>query len=93
LGGKTLGHGTAFVDTESFLENYPIVYQAFWLGNIVKYAVRCEHKGSKQSDLIKVIWYAVKELTNDSKEADAAIARVANYLQIDIGQPIDRTES
>jgi hypothetical protein len=32
LGEKTVGHGTAFVDTESFLKDYPIVYQAFWLG-------------------------------------------------------------
>ncbi len=90
-GGKLVKHyRNSSIQPDDAIDEWGLNFR---LGNIVKYAVRCEHKGSKQSDLIKVIWYAVKELTNDSKEADAAIARVANYLQIDIGQPIDRTES
>lgn len=31
----------------------------FCLGNIVKYAVRCEHKGTPIEDLDKIINYAV----------------------------------
>lgn len=65
----------------------------FRLGNIIKYTVRCNLKGSKDTDLIKVVWYAVKELTDSTAEADAAVARIANYLDIDLGQPSDRTES
>lgn len=54
----------------------------FRLGNIVKYAVRCEHKGTKTDDLMKVVWYAAKELTGSSVEADAAIGRLTDYLEM-----------
>ena len=36
----------------------------FCLGNAVKYIARAEHKGSKKSDLEKVIWYIQRELDN-----------------------------
>lgn len=36
----------------------------FCLGNAVKYIARAEHKGSKVSDLEKVIWYVQRELDN-----------------------------
>lgn len=53
----------------------------FRLGNIIKYAARCEHKGTKTDDLIKVVWYATKELTDSNTEADAAISRLIEYLE------------
>lgn len=65
----------------------------FRLGNIVKYVTRCEHKGSKSTDLMKAIWYAVKELTGDVKEADDIVTRLAVYLNVDIDKPSDRNES
>jgi hypothetical protein len=55
---------------------------SFRLGNIVKYAARCNHKGTKADDLIKVVWYAVKELTDSTTEADATISRLADFLNV-----------
>lgn len=34
----------------------------FNLGNAVKYIARCEHKGKKEEDLKKAIWYLEREL-------------------------------
>jgi hypothetical protein len=42
----------------------------FRLGNAVKYLIRCNHKGTKHSDLVKAVWYIVKEATNDNDTAD-----------------------
>lgn len=36
----------------------------FCLGNAVKYIARSEHKGSKKSDLEKVLWYIQREIDN-----------------------------
>lgn len=40
----------------------------FNLGNIIKYATRCNYKGTKEADLKKVIHYAQFELEQMSKE-------------------------
>lgn len=34
----------------------------FCLGNAVKYIIRCEHKGTPNQDLAKVLWYIAHEL-------------------------------
>ena len=34
----------------------------FNLGNAVKYIGRCEHKGTKEQDIKKAIWYLKREL-------------------------------
>lgn len=34
----------------------------FNLGNAVKYISRCEHKGTKEQDIKKAIWYLEREL-------------------------------
>jgi len=34
----------------------------YHLGNVVKYVARCEHKGNKEEDLKKAIWYLKREL-------------------------------
>ena len=34
----------------------------FNLGNAVKYIGRCEHKGTKEQDIKKAIWYLEREL-------------------------------
>lgn len=36
----------------------------FCLGNAVKYILRCNHKGSKEQDLRKAIWYLERELVD-----------------------------
>ena len=36
----------------------------FNLGNAVKYIGRCEHKGTKEQDIKKAIWYLERELKN-----------------------------
>jgi|GWRWMinimDraft_12_1066020.scaffolds.fasta_scaffold126417_1 hypothetical protein len=48
----------------------------FRIGNALKYLIRCDHKGSKETDLAKAIWYIVKEATNNNETAD----RIANSL-------------
>ncbi len=89
-GGKLVKHyRTSSIQPDDAIDEWGLNFR---LGNIIKYTVRCEHKGYKQTDLIKVVWYAIKELTNDTKEADDAVKRLANYLDIDLGQPADRTE-
>ena len=45
----------------------------FRLGNIIKYTARANHKGQKSQDLCKVVWYAVKELTEDTELADQIV--------------------
>jgi hypothetical protein len=59
---------------------------SFRLGNIIKYTARCNHKGTKTDDLLKVIWYAVKELTDSPTEADAAISRVQDFLDMYVNE-------
>jgi hypothetical protein len=46
----------------------------FRLGNAVKYLIRCNHKGTKQSDLAKAVWYIVKEATNSNDTADRIVS-------------------
>ncbi len=36
------------------------ILEPFCLGNIIKYAMRCQHKGSKKKDLLKIAEYANK---------------------------------
>ena len=35
----------------------------YHLGNVLKYVARCEHKGNKEKDLKKAIWYLERELS------------------------------
>jgi hypothetical protein len=37
-------------------------HMGFCLGNAIKYILRCEHKGNKEQDLRKAIWYIEREL-------------------------------
>lgn len=39
----------------------------FHLGNVVKYILRAQHKGSMQQDLKKARWYLDREITNFEK--------------------------
>ena len=36
----------------------------FNLGNVVKYIARCEHKGNKEQDLKKALFYLTREIEN-----------------------------
>jgi hypothetical protein len=36
----------------------------FCLGNAIKYIVRCDHKGEKETDLKKAIWFLERELSS-----------------------------
>jgi hypothetical protein len=47
------------IETIDFIEAKDLNYH---LGNAVKYIVRAEHKGNKQQDLEKAIWYLNREL-------------------------------
>ena len=47
----------------------------FNLGNAVKYIGRCEHKGTKEQDIKKAIWYLERELKK--------INAIWNYCEID----------
>ena len=42
----------------------------FHLGNAVKYICRCNHKGTKQKDLEKAIWYIEREIASDKASLD-----------------------
>ena len=37
----------------------------FNLGNAIKYIARCNHKGNKQQDIKKAIWYLERELKHE----------------------------
>ena len=39
----------------------------FCLGNVIKYVLRAEHKGSKLEDLKKAAWYLNREISNEEK--------------------------
>lgn len=52
----------------------------FRLGNIIKYTARANHKGQKSADLCKVVWYAVKEMTEDTALADEIIKLLTTPL-------------
>lgn len=36
---------------------------SFRLANVIKYICRCDHKGTKESDLRKAIWYIEREIS------------------------------
>jgi len=50
---------TGGIETIDFIEAKELNYN---MGNAVKYISRAEHKGSKQQDLEKAIWYLSREL-------------------------------
>ena len=52
----------------------------FRLGNAVKYLIRCNHKGTKNSDLAKAVWYIVKEATNNNDTADRIVSELLESL-------------
>ena len=35
----------------------------FNLGNVVKYVARCDHKGKRNEDLKKALWYLMREIS------------------------------
>ena len=61
-----------FIDAHNFNFN---------LGCAIKYISRCNHKGEKETDLIKAMWYLDRELGRMRMEekcaTDAAIQREA----------------
>lgn len=44
----------------------------FCLGNVVKYALRADHKGNALEDLAKAAWYLNREIERREREAAAA---------------------
>ncbi|NKQ39515.1 MAG: DUF3310 domain-containing protein [Methanosarcinales archaeon] len=40
----------------------------FCLGNAIKYILRCDHKGDKETDIKKAIWYLERELKSIGSE-------------------------
>lgn len=50
---------TGGIETIDFIEAKELNYN---MGNAVKYISRAEHKGNKQQDLAKAIWYLNREL-------------------------------
>jgi hypothetical protein len=50
---------TGGIETIDFIEAKGFNYN---MGNAVKYISRAEHKGSKQQDLAKAIWYLNREI-------------------------------
>ena len=55
---------TGGIETIDFIEAKELNYN---MGNAVKYISRAEHKGNKQQDLEKAVWYLNREL-NKTKE-------------------------
>ena len=51
---------TGGIETIDFIEAKELNYN---LGNAVKYISRAEHKGNKQQDLEKAVWYLNRELS------------------------------
>jgi hypothetical protein len=51
---------TGGIETIDFIEAKELNYN---MGNAVKYISRAEHKGNKQQDLEKAIWYLNRELS------------------------------
>ena len=49
----------ARIDAGDFIEAKELNYN---MGNAVKYISRAEHKGNKQQDLEKAVWYLNREL-------------------------------
>lgn len=39
----------------------------FCVGNAIKYIMRSDHKGKKEEDLRKAIWYLEREIQKDTK--------------------------
>jgi hypothetical protein len=52
----------------------------FRLGNAIKYIVRAKHKHRYSEDLIKAIWYLVKEVTGNTDFADEVRSSVIKEL-------------
>lgn len=50
------------IETIDFIEAKGLNYN---LGNAIKYITRADHKGSKEQDLAKAIWYLRREITNN----------------------------
>lgn len=50
-------HGS--IEPITVIEDWKLGY---CLGNAVKYIARCEHKGSKEKDILKAIWYLKREI-------------------------------
>ena len=47
------------IEVIDFIEDHNLNFN---LGNAVKYISRCEHKGKKEEDLRKALWYVNREL-------------------------------
>jgi hypothetical protein len=47
------------IETIDFIESKGLNYR---LGNVVKYITRADHKGSRQEDLKKALWYLQREI-------------------------------
>jgi hypothetical protein len=47
------------IETIDFIEAKKLNYN---LGNVVKYITRADHKGSRNEDLKKALWYLNREL-------------------------------
>ena len=43
----------------------------FLLGNVVKYVLRCDHKGEPIKDLEKAAWYLARAIKNRKDAADS----------------------
>lgn len=90
-GGRLVKHYRAVnIQPDDAIDDWGLTFR---LGNIIKYTARCEHKGTKTDDLLKVVWYAAKELTGSNVEADAAIGRLTEYLAMHEEERIGITKS
>ena len=82
-GGKLVGHCILNegydddVNHPSHYTQYPVeVIEIterldFLLGNVVKYVLRCDHKGEPIKDLEKAAWYLARAIKNRKDAADS----------------------
>jgi len=52
----------------------------FRLGNALKYIVRAKHKHRYSDDLIKAIWYLIKEVCGNTEYADEVSRNIKEQL-------------
>ena len=55
----------------------------FRLGNALKYIVRAKHKHKYSDDLIKAIWYLIKEVTENTEYADEVNRNIKEQLGLE----------
>ena len=63
-----VNHPPHYTSHESGIEPIEITqHMGFLLGNVIKYILRCDYKGSRLQDLEKAAWYLNREIELEKK--------------------------